>query len=341
LGIIKNNFKSYKLNLDVSSPYISVIIPVYNRTQYVGEAINSVLNQTLDKDKYEIIVVTNVDLPEREGVKIIKSNERWLGPKIAEGILNARGEVICLLEDDDLFLHNKLETVYKVFKEHPELGLFKNPMTRVKYIGEKQSPYKSLSPSPTPKNPIYIHNSTLNEYTIKDELRYEVCFYNSTLCFRKNPLLDNIEFMRKVKILVDMFLGLYFLSRYDVMIWNSPLSMYRVTGLNTYFEPSDFERFIKKFDELHILFYKDHEIIFNAVRGTKVEHLSKQYLAFEKILAKFSGDKTVQISIGDITLASTINKYAILVYLASFLPISLKRIAYRFAYSLQKKALSY
>jgi len=132
-------------------PYISVIITVYNRTQYVNETINSVLNQTLNRDKYEIIVVTNVDVPEREGVKIIKSNERWLGPKIAEGILNARGEVICLLEDDDLFLHNKLETVYKAFNEHPKLGLFKNPMIRVKCIGEKQSPYKSLPLRQHPK----------------------------------------------------------------------------------------------------------------------------------------------------------------------------------------------
>lgn len=320
------------------NPYISVIIPVYNRTQYVGEAINSVLNQALDRDMYEIIVVTNVDLPKSEGVKIIKSNERWLGPKIAEGILNAKGEIICLLEDDDLFLHNKLETVYEAFKEHPELGLFKNPMIRVKYIGQKQSP---LAPSPTPKNPIYIHNSILNKQFINEALRYETCFYNSTLCFRKNPLLDYIGLIREVKILVDMFIGLYFLSRYDVMIWNSSLSIYRVTGLNTYFELSDFEGFIKKFNELHMLFYRDHEVIFNAVKGTRIEHLSKQYLAFEKILAKFSGDRAVQLSTRDVFLASTVNRYAIFAYLASFLPIPLKKMAYRLAFWLQKRALSY
>jgi len=85
-------------------PYISVIIPAYNRIQYIGEAVNSVLNQTLSRDKYEIVVVTNMDLPDREGVKIIKSNERWQGPMIIQGIEEARGEVIALLDDDDLFL---------------------------------------------------------------------------------------------------------------------------------------------------------------------------------------------------------------------------------------------
>ena len=107
----------------MEEPYISVIISVYNRTQYINEAINSVLNQTLDKNKYEILVITNVDLPERDGIRIMKTNERWYGASIVQAINNARGEVISILDDDDLFLPNKLEVVYKVFKENKDLGL--------------------------------------------------------------------------------------------------------------------------------------------------------------------------------------------------------------------------
>ena len=117
----------------MSNPFISVIIPAYNRAQYVGEAINSVLNQTLDKDKYEILVVTNMDLSESEGVRIIKSNERWQGPMIAQAIEEAKGEVTSLLDDDDLFLPNKLEVIYKIFKENEKIGFVKNP---VKYVNE-------------------------------------------------------------------------------------------------------------------------------------------------------------------------------------------------------------
>jgi len=48
-----------------------------------------------------------------------------------------------------------------------------------------------------------------------------------------------------------MFIGLYLLLRYDFMIGNSPLSIYRVTGLNTYFERGILKGF--KNDELYVI----------------------------------------------------------------------------------------
>jgi cellulose synthase/poly-beta-1,6-N-acetylglucosamine synthase-like glycosyltransferase len=38
-------------------PYISVIITAHDRKEFLKEAINSVINQTLDKSFYEFIVV--------------------------------------------------------------------------------------------------------------------------------------------------------------------------------------------------------------------------------------------------------------------------------------------
>jgi len=108
-------------------PFISVIITAYNRAKYVNEAIESILNQTLDKSKYEILVVTNMDLPEREGVRIIKNNEQNIGAMIAQGILNSEGEIVSLLDDDDLFLPNKLEVMYNVFNKY-NISLFHNEM---------------------------------------------------------------------------------------------------------------------------------------------------------------------------------------------------------------------
>jgi len=48
------------------------------------------------------------------------------GPKFAQAIEEAKGEVILLLDDDDLFLPNKLETIYKIF-ENDKVGLVKTP----------------------------------------------------------------------------------------------------------------------------------------------------------------------------------------------------------------------
>ena len=45
--------------IEQNLPYISVIITAYNRKEYLLDAINSVINQTLDKKYYEIIVIKN------------------------------------------------------------------------------------------------------------------------------------------------------------------------------------------------------------------------------------------------------------------------------------------
>jgi len=42
-------------------PYISVIITAFNRKNYLLYAVDSVLNQTISKEMYEIIVIKNFE----------------------------------------------------------------------------------------------------------------------------------------------------------------------------------------------------------------------------------------------------------------------------------------
>ena len=43
----------------MNNPYISVIISAYNRKDFIMKAIESALDQDIDKSKYEIIVIKN------------------------------------------------------------------------------------------------------------------------------------------------------------------------------------------------------------------------------------------------------------------------------------------
>ena len=312
-------------------PYISVIITVYNRTQYVDEAINSVLNQTLNRDKYEIIVVTNVDLSGREGVKIIKSNERWLGPKIAEGILNARGEVICLLEDDDLFLSNKLEVVYNAFKRNNNLGLFKHPTIFRNYLGEEFTPL-------TLKKPLYVLNSTLNKKIIKEILKLGIGWNNSTLCFNKNILLEHKDCLKKIKLSVDS-LGYLFLSKSDVMIWDFPLSIYRIhkSHVHLFHEAN-----IKQLVERNKIFYNDYIFINDCINNEIVRSLMNRLIALRKIEIKFydtDNNENFKITLKDLFLAQSINRFSFLAYISSFFPSSLRKIAVKYALKRIRKQL--
>ena len=104
-------------------PFISVIIVAHNRREFLLDAVNSALNQTLPKDEYEVIVVKNFEdkridkFLEEHGVKNIVTGEGPFGTDLARGVEESKGEVISLLDDDDLWLPQKLEKVKHVFQD--------------------------------------------------------------------------------------------------------------------------------------------------------------------------------------------------------------------------------
>lgn len=111
---------------------ISVIIIAYNRKKYLLDAIRSVLNQTLSRVNYEIIVIKNyLDDEIDKFINInnlinIYSQEKSLSGKIYEAIKVSSGEIITFLEDDDRFFSGKLQSVYNVFKSNPNINYYHN-----------------------------------------------------------------------------------------------------------------------------------------------------------------------------------------------------------------------
>ncbi len=107
-------------------PRVSVIIPTYNRRQFLKEAIDSVLNQTF-KD-VELIVVDDgstdgtEELVSAYGKKIRYIWQMNKGPAAArnKGTEIASGEYIAFLDSDDLWLPRKLEKQIDFFNLNPE-----------------------------------------------------------------------------------------------------------------------------------------------------------------------------------------------------------------------------
>ncbi|HWH07184.1 MAG TPA: glycosyltransferase family 2 protein [Candidatus Paceibacterota bacterium] len=102
---------------------VSVIIPVYNREEYIGAAINSVLNQ--DYPSIEIIVVDDGSTDSTPEIlksfesKITVLNQPNKGPSAARnfGIRHASGSVIGLLDSDDLWPEGRLTALIPYIKE--------------------------------------------------------------------------------------------------------------------------------------------------------------------------------------------------------------------------------
>lgn len=108
------------------SPKVSIVIPVYNTAAYIGEALESIRQQTLQN--FEIIVIN--DGSTDQSLEIIQSaatsdsrirvyTQTNLGVSAArnKGIEYVRGEFTYFLDSDDLLVTDALETCYQICKE--------------------------------------------------------------------------------------------------------------------------------------------------------------------------------------------------------------------------------
>jgi len=122
------------------SPLITVIITTYNRPHFLHDAINSVFKQSYEH--FEIIVINDCGedvwdiIKSFNTIKILYlSTIKNLGPSFARNcaIQAAKGELICYLDDDDLFLPNHLETAARYF-QNPKIDIIYTDAT---YINEE------------------------------------------------------------------------------------------------------------------------------------------------------------------------------------------------------------
>ena len=111
------------------NPMVSVIIPTYNRSKMLDEAISSVLRQTYTN--FELIVVDDGSNDDTE-----YSVKKWIGviryirrefnegrsAAVNYGVKNANGEYIAILDSDDVWLPHKLDAQMKIFSQFPECG---------------------------------------------------------------------------------------------------------------------------------------------------------------------------------------------------------------------------
>jgi glycosyltransferase involved in cell wall biosynthesis len=108
--------------LNLMSVRFSVLLPVYNRENYVRQAVDSVLNQTF-RD-FELLVIDDgstdrsVEILKSYGSKLKLIQQRNQGPEIARNTAApfAQGEYLVYLDSDDFFLPFALETFDKVIR---------------------------------------------------------------------------------------------------------------------------------------------------------------------------------------------------------------------------------
>lgn len=111
-------------------PLVTAVIPTYNRQDLLNKAVASVLRQTYNN--IETIIVDNGRLPEGtyndiiglgNNIRYFKIPEHGANYARNRGIMEAHGEYIAFLDDDDEWLPTKIEECIKVFECDNQIGL--------------------------------------------------------------------------------------------------------------------------------------------------------------------------------------------------------------------------
>jgi len=108
---------------------VSVVMPTYNRRNYIRESLDSVLAQ--DFSAFEVIVVddgstdgTEEEIrPYEDRIRYIRQENRGAGVARNVGIRNARGTYIAFMDSDDLSGPNHLKSLYSFLDRNPEFAM--------------------------------------------------------------------------------------------------------------------------------------------------------------------------------------------------------------------------
>lgn len=101
---------------DKSTPYFTIIIPTYNRPQYLAHAIDSMLRQSF-RD-WQLIVVDDAgsipaQVPDDDRIVLLRNEvNRGASASFNRGIDAAKGHVIGFLADDDAFASTRLSSAF-------------------------------------------------------------------------------------------------------------------------------------------------------------------------------------------------------------------------------------
>lgn len=172
----------------VEKPFVSVVIPFFNRQDKVLRAVNSVLNQSYNN--YEILLINDGSTEDVSKIITLKENHKNiqlinqnnLGPAAARnrGINNALGEYIAFLDSDDEWREDKLEKQLNFMLKSNILFSYTSYTVKKngfldKEINLSKKKYKypylvfhNMIATPT----VVLHNSLLKENNFPEDIMY-------------------------------------------------------------------------------------------------------------------------------------------------------------------------
>lgn len=201
-------------------PFVSVIIPTFNRVKLLKETVQSVRNQTF-RD-FEIIVVndgssdgTGEWLDSQPDIGAVHQKNLGIARSRNNGAAKARGAWFAFLDHDDLWAPAKLEVQVRFAGKHPEMGLIATKHVRL------GSSYR------VPRQNRWMYGDLLaKEYG-------ESFIHTSSVMIRRDVFADIGGFPPRYRFADEFDVWLKIAARYPIAYFNQPLVFIRFYEANT------------------------------------------------------------------------------------------------------------
>lgn len=218
-------------------PKVSVNIACYNHEKYIGQALQSVLDQTFQD--VEIFVLNNGSTD--NSLRVIESykdsrihvesvfpnkQSTWAGRYLME---KSTGEYVALLCSDDIWEKDKLQKQVEYLNSHPQAGAV---FTRVQPMGDRGQLIHN------PKNHYHRQFNTLSNRTAPLWLRdiwqrADHSFCCSSALIRREVLQESNYYDVRLKYIQDMTLWADILTKHEVYILDEKLTKMRYFSNHT------------------------------------------------------------------------------------------------------------
>jgi glycosyltransferase involved in cell wall biosynthesis len=229
---------------------ISVIVIAHDRKIFLPKALRSLEAQTLTKDKFEVIVVKYYEdnyidsIINKNSWKNIVTLEKSLGGKVAIGVEESKGNIITILEDDDIYMPERLQIIYNAFLKYKSLIYFRNEYAYIDEAGNLLGNRENY----------YNYGDIVIPQSIKAKVAESFAgltwasLFNSAMAISADLLKSRLQILKNLIFIDPLLFNISLIEKGDLMATSKILTLKGVNKLGSFHQLKGiYERYIQIF----------------------------------------------------------------------------------------------
>ncbi|MCB8964991.1 MAG: glycosyltransferase [Bacteroidales bacterium] len=206
---------------------VSVVMSVYNGELHISKSIESVLAQSYQNFEFIIVDDGSTDstpqiishyVSKDKRIISITNQHSCIPVSTNAGIQVAIGDLIAIIDSDDIWLQNKLQHQVDIMNNNPNVMLLGSSVIPIDGDGDVYSKF----------NVLFNGGRFIDSVTFRKEIMKKCLICHSSSMYRKNAFNALGGYDTSFRTSLDYDLWMRFAASYDCMIDSEQLVFYRI-----------------------------------------------------------------------------------------------------------------